>query len=204
MCAFRLLAAKSTLAARVDSTRDQTGMTGRALREEVRKKIEKWQEPPPPKLPKPLPVPDSEPKKKRGGRRLRKMKERYAIIDVRKLANRMQFGVPEESSLGDGLGEGYGMLGQAGSGKLRISAGPSKLAAKVAKKFKEKNYGSSGATSGLTSSLAFTPVQGIELTRLMHISSAVELRVPTSLKQAHFQRSKALELRQGVHQRFES
>jgi hypothetical protein len=37
--------------------------------------------------------------------------------------------------LGDGLGEGYGMLGQAGSGKLRISAGQSKLAAKVAKKY---------------------------------------------------------------------
>lgn len=165
MRACRLLAAKSTLAARVDSTRgDSTGKTGRNLREEIRKKIEKWQEPPPAKQPKPLPVPDSEPKKKRGGRRLRKMKERYAVTDMRKLANRMQFGVPEESSLGDGLGEGYGMLGQAGSGKLRVSVGQSKLAAKVAKRFKEKNYGSSGATSGLTSSLAFTPVQGIELT----------------------------------------
>lgn len=164
MRACRLLAAKSTLAARVDSTRgDSTGKTGRTLREEIRKKIEKWQEPPPPKIPKPLPVPDSEPKKKRGGRRLRKRKERYAITDMRKLANRMQFGVPEESSLGDGLGEGYGMLGQAGSGKLRMSAAPSKFSAKVAKKFKEKRYGSSGATSGLTSSLAFTPVQGIEL-----------------------------------------
>eukprot|EP01018_Ginkgo_biloba_P028569 Gb_41126 [translate_table: standard] len=42
----------------------------------------------------------------------------------------------------------------------------SKLAAKVAKRFKEKHYGSSSATSGLTSSLAFTPVQGIELTNL--------------------------------------
>nr|CAD1826678.1 unnamed protein product [Ananas comosus var. bracteatus] len=163
--ACRLLAAKSTLAARVDSTRgDPTGKTGRNLREEIRKKIEKWQEPPPAKQPKPLPVPDSEPKKKRGGRRLRKTKERYAITDMRKLANRMQFGVPEESSLGDGLGEGYGMLGQAGSGKLRVSVAQNKLAAKVAKKFKEKLYGSSGATSGLTSSLAFTPVQGIELT----------------------------------------
>ncbi|CAM6083124.1 unnamed protein product [Calypogeia fissa] len=163
--ACRLVAGKSTLGARVDSTRgDPTGKTGRDLREEIRKKIEKWQEPPPPKLPKPLPVPDSDPKKKRGGRRLRKMKERYALTDMRKLANRMRFGVPEESSLGDGLGEGYGMLGQAGSGKLRVSIGQSKLAAKVAKKFKEKQYGSSGATSGLTSSLAFTPVQGIELT----------------------------------------
>jgi len=33
------------------------------------------------------------------------------------------------------LGEGYGMLGQAGSGKLRVSAGQNKLAAKVAKKY---------------------------------------------------------------------
>ncbi|KAH9611045.1 hypothetical protein KSS87_006921 [Heliosperma pusillum] len=164
MRACRLLAAKSTLVARVDSTRgDPTGKMGRTFREEIRKKIEKWQEPPPPKIPKPLPVPDSEPKKKRGGRRLRKMKERYAVTDMRKLANRMQFGVPEESSLGDGLGEGYGMLGQAGSGKLRMSAGPSKLIVKAAKKSKEKRYGSSGTTSGLTSSLAFTPVQGIEL-----------------------------------------
>lgn len=164
--ACRLLAAKSTLAARVDSTRgDPMGKAGRSLLEEIRKKIEKWQEPPPAKQPKPLPVPDSEPKKKRGGRRLRKMKERYAVTDMRKLANRMQFGIPEESSLGDGLGEGYGMLGQAGSGKLRVAAGQSKLAAKVAKKFKEKSHGTrtSGFTSGLTSSLAFTPVQGIEL-----------------------------------------
>ncbi|TVU44298.1 hypothetical protein EJB05_03734, partial [Eragrostis curvula] len=76
--ACRLIAAKSTLAARIDSIR----------------------EPPPAKLPKPLPVPDSEPKKKRGGSRLRKMKERYAQTDMMKLANRMQFGIPEESSLG--------------------------------------------------------------------------------------------------------
>uniref|UniRef100_A0A0E0DGX1 Nop domain-containing protein n=1 Tax=Oryza meridionalis TaxID=40149 RepID=A0A0E0DGX1_9ORYZ len=129
--ACRLIAAKSTLAARIDSIRgDPTGKAGRNLLEEIRKKIEKWQEPPPAKLPKPLPVPDFEPKKKRGG---------------------------------DGLGEGYGMLGQAGSGKLRVSTAPSKLSAKITKKFKEKSYGSSGATSGLTSSLAFTPVQGIEL-----------------------------------------
>ena len=75
--ACKLIAAKSTLAARIDSIRgDPTGKAGRNLLEEIRKKIEKWQEPPPAKLPKPLPVPDSEPKKKRGGRRLRKMKER--------------------------------------------------------------------------------------------------------------------------------
>ncbi|KAM0054435.1 putative U4/U6 small nuclear ribonucleoprotein Prp31 [Helianthus debilis subsp. tardiflorus] len=140
MRACRLVAAKSTLAAHVDSIRgDPSGKQGRAYREEIRKKIEKWQEPPPAKQPKPFPVPDSEPKKKRGGCRLRKMKERYAITDMRKLANRMQFGVRKESSLGDGLGEGYGMLGQAGNGKLRVSVGQSKLAAKVAKKYDSLN-----------------------------------------------------------------
>lgn len=50
----RLLAAKSTLAARVDSARgDPTGKIGRDLREEIRKKIDKWQEPPPQKWPEP-------------------------------------------------------------------------------------------------------------------------------------------------------
>lgn len=78
MRACRLLAAKSTLAARVDSIRgDPSATAGRAFKDEIHKKIEKWQEPPPAKQPKPLPVPDSEPKKKRGGRRLRKMKERF-------------------------------------------------------------------------------------------------------------------------------
>ncbi|GBG90601.1 hypothetical protein CBR_g50945 [Chara braunii] len=162
--ACRLLAGKCALVARVDAIRgDTSGAQGRRWREEIKKKIEKWQEPPPAKQPKPLPIPDSEPKKKRGGRRFRKMKERYALTDMRKLANRMQFGIPEESTLGDGIGEGFGMLGQAGSGRLRLVASQSKLAAKAAKKHKEKSYGSSGATSGLTSSLAFTPVQGIEL-----------------------------------------
>ncbi|RRT44164.1 hypothetical protein GW17_00045980, partial [Ensete ventricosum] len=91
--ACRLLAAKSTLAARVDSIRgDPTGKTGRNLREEIRKKIEKWQEPPPAKQPKPLPL---------SALFCMFIFDRYAVTDMRKLANRMQFGVPEESSLGE-------------------------------------------------------------------------------------------------------
>lgn len=43
------------------------------------KKIEKWQEPAPAKQTKVLPAPDMEPKKRRGGRRFRKMKERYGL-----------------------------------------------------------------------------------------------------------------------------
>ncbi|KAI3955949.1 hypothetical protein MKW98_006309 [Papaver atlanticum] len=152
--ACRYLAGKSILAARSDNKRgDPT----------ILKKIEKLQQLPPAKQPKPLPVPSFEPKKKRAGIRLRKQKNKYAPTHSRRLANRMQFGITEESSLGDGLGKGYGMLDQAGNGKLRVSVGQSKLVAKVAKKFKVNNYGSGGAASGLLSSLAFTPVQGIEL-----------------------------------------
>eukprot|EP00898_Chlorokybus_atmophyticus_P003616 jgi/Chlat1/4255/Chrsp27S04252 len=164
MRACRLLGGKCTLLARVDATGgDVTGGVGRQMREDMRKKIEKWQEPPPPKQPKPLPVPDADPKKKRGGRRLRKMKERYAMTDMRKLTNRMMFNQTEETVLGDGIGKGLGILGQAGSGKLRIGVTQSKLAAKAAKKLQQKTYGSGGMTSGLSSSLAFTPVQGFEL-----------------------------------------
>ncbi|CAI6002348.1 unnamed protein product [Closterium sp. NIES-65] len=180
MRATRLVAGKCALAARVDATHgDLSGGAGRRLRVEMERKIDKWQEPPPAKQPKPLPVPDAEPKKRRGGRRLRKMKERYGITDMRKLANRMQFGVEEQSTLGDGLGEGYGMLGQAGSGRLRVAAAASNLKTKVAKKFKERSYGSSGNTSGLSSSLAFTPIQGIELTnpqaaQMSHLGSGTQ------------------------------
>ncbi len=46
-----------------------------------------------------LPAPDMEPKKRRGGRRFRKMKERYAMSDVRKAANRVTFNQPEEEVL---------------------------------------------------------------------------------------------------------
>ncbi|MFS7938561.1 putative U4/U6 small nuclear ribonucleoprotein Prp31 [Helianthus anomalus] len=63
--------------------------------------------------------------------------------------------------IGDGLGEGYSMLNQAGNGKLRVSVSQSKLATKVAKKLKDKQHSSGGATSRLTSNYAFTPVQAL-------------------------------------------
>uniref|UniRef100_A0A0D9VKK7 Nop domain-containing protein n=1 Tax=Leersia perrieri TaxID=77586 RepID=A0A0D9VKK7_9ORYZ len=165
--ACRLIAAKSTLAARIDSIRgDPTGKTGHNLLEEIRKKVEKMQELPPARLPKLLPVPDSILKKKRGGS---PTLENERKSDMMKLANRMRFGVPEDSSLGDGLGKGYGLLGQAGSGKLRRLAGQSRLGAKVAKRFKDRSYDRTEARSGLASILGFTPVQGMELSNpLVH------------------------------------
>ncbi len=53
---------------------DPSGTAGRNMKDEMMKKIEKWQEPPPAKTAKVLPVPDAEVKKRRGGKRYRKMK----------------------------------------------------------------------------------------------------------------------------------
>lgn len=90
--AARLVASKSMLAARVDSCHESTdGHIGQMLREEIEKKLDKLQEPPPVKFVKPLPKPIDPGRKKRGGKRVRKMKERYAITEFRKHANRMNF-----------------------------------------------------------------------------------------------------------------
>ncbi|KAG5549883.1 hypothetical protein RHGRI_015001 [Rhododendron griersonianum] len=74
------------------------GNKGRALCDKIRKTIEKLQQLPPAKRPKPLQILDCKPKKKRGGRWLRRMKQRYEITSERKRkrANRMYFGRPEE------------------------------------------------------------------------------------------------------------
>ncbi|PSC73830.1 U4 U6 small nuclear ribonucleo Prp31-like [Micractinium conductrix] len=165
--AARLVGAKCTLLARVDAYgQDPSGTAGRSMKDDMLKKIEKWQEPPPAKTTKVLPAPDAgEGKKRRGGKRYRKMKERFGLTDLRKQANRMMFNQAEDEWMDGEDTVGLGMIGKEGSGRLRAVAAQQrqKLSAKAQKKFALKNYGSSGATSGLSSSLAFTPIQGIEL-----------------------------------------
>jgi len=158
---LRLVAGKGTLAARVDTFADKGGgAVGQGFRDEIEVRATKLQEPPPPKSAKALPVPPESSGKRRGGRRLRKMKERYGMTQMRQLTNRVQFG-QEEDTTSDGL-LGVGMLGKAQqTGKLRVSAKEQKLLSEKNKK--ARTAGSSGGTNGLASSLAFTPVQGIEL-----------------------------------------
>lgn len=179
--AIRLLAGKCALAARVDAFRDAKVGSGQAFRELIEARIEKWQEPPPPKQIKPLPAPDEVRKKRRGGKRARRQKEMYAMTDVRKFKNRVAFTV-DSGEVEDTIareGKDFGMLGtlrptlwngvravqgslcaglMSGSGKVRISAEHKK---NLLKKAKTEKAGT--ATSGLASSLAFTPVQGLEL-----------------------------------------
>lgn len=91
--AARLVAAKSTLAARVDAFHESVdGKVGDTFVAEIDGKFDKWQEPPPVKSVKALPAPIDPGRKKRGGRRYRKMKERLGLTEMRKQANRMNFG----------------------------------------------------------------------------------------------------------------
>ena len=73
--------------------------------------IEKWQEPPPAKIVRPLPAPDMEQKKRRGGKRWRKQKERLATTEMMKFANRMKFNEVEEEFIDMDETFGLGMLG---------------------------------------------------------------------------------------------
>eukprot|EP01025_Chloroclados_australasicus_P005229 TRINITY_DN11512_c0_g2_i3.p1 TRINITY_DN11512_c0_g2~~TRINITY_DN11512_c0_g2_i3.p1 ORF type:complete len:512 (-),score=105.42 TRINITY_DN11512_c0_g2_i3:646-2181(-) len=175
--AARLVSNKTALLARLDVMKQQKdGATGKRVREEMISKMEKWQELPPPKAPKPLPVPDGDPRKRRGGRRLRRQKELYGTTEFQRIANRMAFNKMEEEYIDGEDTIGMGMLGKEGSGRLKLHTQQAQRALKISKKVKERmaksGAGGSGLgkrsysgiqTSGLTSTLAYTDAEGIVL-----------------------------------------
>lgn len=98
------------------------------------------------------------------------MKERYGMTELKKQANRMAFNQAEDEFHDGEDTIGLGTIGKEGSGRLRAVAVQQrqKLSAKAAKKYGVAGRALAGgvsgiATSGLSSSLAFTPIQGIEL-----------------------------------------
>ncbi|CAF0788507.1 unnamed protein product [Rotaria sordida] len=172
----RLVACKVTLAARVDSFHESpNGEQGKYLLIEIERRLEKLQEPPPVKAVKPLPPPLDSGRKKRGGRRHRKMKERLGMTQLRAEANQMKFGEIEEDAYQDAIGFSTGMIGKSGSGKVRAAQVDSKTKAKISQKIQKtlqrQNNPYGGTTtvhnrkqiSGTASSVAFTPLQGLEI-----------------------------------------
>lgn len=172
MRALRQVAAKVVLVARVDAYQDTpSDGTGIKFFSDIKAKIEKWQEAPPPKPPKPLPIPEEKQRPKRGGKRYRKMKEKYKVTEMQKMKNRIGFNVAEEENE---HGEGFGMLGQSGvGGQLRVLAKDNKEMKKLEKlnkinlerqqRKRRRQAAQRGEISGTATSLAFTPVQGMEL-----------------------------------------
>jgi len=176
--AMRVVSGRLALAARMDfSKEDTTGAAGFKWRSEIRGKLEKWHKPPPGKTKRALPVPKTDSKKKRGGKRARRLKELYGVTQVQKEANRIRFGGTGDEYGDSAMGNTYGRLGQEGSGRLRITIKEQKKVQKhteatIHKRATLTNSLSALSTvpgtatnviSGTASSVAFTPVQGIQL-----------------------------------------
>ncbi|SJX60404.1 related to U4/U6 snRNP-associated 61 kDa protein [Sporisorium reilianum f. sp. reilianum] len=178
--AVRMVSAKALLAARMDAGKSTSrdGSYGHRLHAELAKKIDKLLEPPPQKLDKVLPVPkEGGGKKRRGGRKARKAKERNGMTELRKMQNRMEFGKQEEEAFGYDESVGLGMIHSSSSGKIRAQAAEDRSKGKISKANKSRLAALRGASAGGTSSvlrgaggvdgtassLSFTPVQGIEL-----------------------------------------
>ena len=74
------------------------------------------------KIIKPLPKPDDKPRRKRGGKRMRSINQRYALTELRAMKNRMKFGEEGQVEYRES-GKGFGMLKIGGVGsKMKVSA----------------------------------------------------------------------------------
>jgi U4/U6 small nuclear ribonucleoprotein PRP31 len=170
---LKILAGKVALAARIDSYQVHfNNKEGLKLRQEIEGKVDKLQEPPKARTKKALPIPEEKKKSRRGGKRIRKMKERFMTTELQKQQNKIQFtldgGEYGDSAMGNDNGSVFNSqnLLYGGSG-TSIAGGKIRGAAQVKSQFLKKSNkaikASSGQTNGMSSSLVFTPVQGLEL-----------------------------------------
>ena len=175
--ALKITAGKVSLAARIDCYQSNFDCTqGDKLRAEVEERLEKEQGPQNARTKKALPIPEEKKRSKRGGKRMRKMKERFAVTEIQKAQNKMSFSIGGGDGSGNGGGGGggggeygdsamgmdQGMVGSKDSGRIRAAQVKDSKSLLVKKQKKAVSV-ASGQTSGMSSSLAFTTVQGIEL-----------------------------------------
>mmetsp|Transcript_23841 Transcript_23841/g.41792 ORF Transcript_23841/g.41792 Transcript_23841/m.41792 type:complete len:508 (-) Transcript_23841:313-1836(-) len=169
MKAVKAVAGKLALAARTDhvnveSGRKRTAAVGRKFHEELRVKFGKWEEPDKAQVVKALPKPDLSTKKRRGGRRIRRLKERFEETEMMKQANRRAFSAESGEYGDDAMGLTLGMLDNKEGGAMRNTVEKRKIRQANTKASRKRAVQmSSGATNGLASSMVFTPVQGLEL-----------------------------------------
>lgn len=180
--AIKWVANKCCLAARCDANQsDPSGGVGRMFRSKIEALINKELEPPPKKAPRPLPAPIEKSGKKRGGKRVRRMKERYAQTELRKAANRMNFGDVGDDAYQNDLSFGRSQLNaiQKLRGpqinektKIRLSKSAQKKLVKAQKGAAQQAGSDSnnnpkrgnGDTGVASSSIIFTPQQqGLEI-----------------------------------------
>ena len=139
---LRRYANKAALAARKDAFMNKSKISdkfGEKMKIEISEKVEKIKNDIQPILKKPLPRPDDKPSRKRGGKRVRGIKQKYELTRVRKLKNRMKFGEPETEYRE--TGKGFGMLGIGGIGStLKLSLNKNNKIITKKQKLYDKKY----------------------------------------------------------------
>ena len=148
---LRRYANKTALAARKDAfinknrneNKEKEEKYGTELKKLIEEKVEKIKNDIQPILKKPLPRPDDKPSRKRGGKRVRGIKKKFELTEVRKLKNRMKFGEPELEYRD--TGRGFGMLSVGGIGSsLRVAINKNNKIITKKQKMYDKKYGGKG------------------------------------------------------------
>ena len=148
---LRRYANKTALAARKDAfinknrneNKEKEEKYGTELKKFIEEKVEKIKNDIQPILKKPLPRPDDKPSRKRGGKRVRGIKKKFELTEVRKLKNRMKFGEPELEYRD--TGRGFGMLSVGGIGSsLRVAINKNNKIITKKQKMYDKKYGGKG------------------------------------------------------------
>lgn len=160
---IKVVAAKVTLAARIDSYKNHNdGSEGTKLRRDLDSKIEKWAEPDKARTKKALPVPEEKKKSRRAGKRVRKIKERYAMTEIRAQHNKVSFTLDGGEYGDSAMGFDTGLSGIKDTGKLRAPQ-VKKKEIQLSKKMKKAISSSAGQVNGLSSSIVQTTTGGFEL-----------------------------------------
>ena len=148
---LRRYANKTALAARKDAfinknrneNKEKEENYGTELKKLIEEKVEKIKNDIQPILKKPLPRPDDKPSRKRGGKRVRGIKKKFELTEVRKLKNRMKFGEPELEYRD--TGRGFGMLSVGGIGSsLRVAINKNNKIITKKQIMYDKKYGGKG------------------------------------------------------------
>ncbi|KYQ90854.1 hypothetical protein DLAC_07725 [Tieghemostelium lacteum] len=177
---LRALVGRVSLAARIDASQESSlnGELGQQYKDEILRKIDIFQEPPPSKKEKPLPAPIDKVKKRRGGERARKKKAMFASTDLRKAQNRMSFNV-QEDTIGDS-GIGMGMIGGQ-TGKVRLTAQDRGIIKKKKHDQKSGTKTSTGTTSVYSGTQTY--VSGLQSVAMTHGSQSLSITSTDILSQ---------------------
>jgi U4/U6 small nuclear ribonucleoprotein PRP31 len=171
--ALKMVAAKLALAIRCDCVNVQTGRTrsaasGEQFRAGIEERTQKWQAPDKAQTLKALPKPDLTVKKRRGGKRMRRLKERFEETELMKQANTRAFSSQTGEYGDDAMGLTLGMLDnmEGAGGAVRKKTEKRKMGhanTKASRKRQAQMAKASSSSNGLASSMVFTPLQGMEL-----------------------------------------